>query len=206
MRIACCLAGFIVFGLVLFAAFGEILIEENWVESFGPWAWLAATVLIISDIVVPVPTTVVITMMGQQYGPLVGGAIGTLATFLAGVTAYGLTRLLGMGFARFLLRDEWEAAHQFFQGRGGFAVACSRWLPLLPEAISCLAGLARMPLGRYCVSLLCGAVPMSYSYAALAALSDDKLIPLVISIVLPIPTWWLAVRLLYRRASPRAPA
>ena len=88
-----------------------------------------------------------------------------------------------------------------FDRSGAFAVACSRWLPLFPEAISCVAGLARMHFGRYCAALLCGAVPMCFAYAALTTVSENQFVPLVISILMPVPIWWIAGRLLYRRST-----
>lgn len=196
MRTLACLAGFVVFGLILFFVFGDAFVDEHWFDRLGGWAWLLAVGLLIADIVIPIPTTLIITAMGQQYGPLLGGLIGTLGTFSAGVVAYGFTRMLGERFARWLLRDELENAHVFFETKGAFAVACSRWLPLLPEAISCLAGLARMPLRRYCVALLSGAAPMAFAYAGLASISDDKMLPLIVSVVLPVPIWWIAGRML----------
>ncbi len=158
--------------------------------------------LIIADIFVPIPTTLIITVLGQKYGPVLGGLIGTLGSFSAGLVAYGFTRMLGIRFARWLLGKELEPAERFFEGNGSFAVACSRWLPLLPEAISCLAGMTRMPFGKYCLALLSGAVPMCFAYSALALVSENKIVPLVISIILPVPIWWVAGRLLHLRASP----
>ena len=196
MRITLFLLGFIGFGLVLFFIIGDALVERSWLDAFGPWVWLAAVGLLVADIFAPVPTTLIITVMGQRYGPILGGLIGVLGSFSAGMIAYGLTRMLGRRFARWLLAEELDSAEQFFRDKGAFAVACSRWLPLLPEAISCMAGLARMPVGRYALALLSGAVPMSFAYAALATTSDNELIPLLISVLLPIPIWWIAGRLL----------
>ncbi len=199
------LFGFIVFGLVLFFAIGDQLVDESWLDSLGSWAWVAAVLLIVADIFLPIPTTMVITMMGNRYGWLAGGLIGTLGSFSAGVIAYGLTRMLGHRFARWLLRDELDRARHFFDHSGSFAVACSRWLPLLPEAISCMAGLARMPFGKYCVALLCGAVPMCFAYSALSQISEDQTLPLIISVIMPVPIWWVAGKLLHRRATERKP-
>ncbi len=199
MRTALCLLGFIGFGLVLFFILGDALVERSWLDAFGQWTWLVAVALLVADIFLPIPTTLIITVMGQKYGPVLGGLIGTLGSFSAGVIAYGLTRMLGPRFARWLLAEELDTAERFFIEKGAFAVACSRWLPLLPEAISCLAGMARMPFGKYCVALLSGSVPMGFAYAALATTSDNELIPLIISILLPIPIWWLAARLLRGR-------
>ena len=199
MRTLACFCGFVVFGLVLFFVIGDVLVDRAWFRALGPWAWPAAVGLIVADVFVPIPTTVVITAMGQMYGPLLGAAIGIAGSFLAGVVAYGLTRMLGRRFAHWLLADELEAVETQFARNGPFVVACSRWLPLLPEAISCIAGLARMPFGKYCLALLCGAVPMSFAYAALATVSRNDLVPLVISILMPLPIWWIAGRLLYHR-------
>ncbi|MCA9068302.1 MAG: VTT domain-containing protein [Planctomycetaceae bacterium] len=201
MRTTFCFLGFVLFGLVLFFILGDALVERSWLDSFGPWVWLVAVGLIIADIFAPIPTTLIITLMGQRYGPILGGLIGSVGSFSAGVIAYGLTRMLGPRFARWLLGKELESAEQFFSQKGAFAVACSRWLPLLPEAISCMAGLARMPFRRYCVALLSGSVPMCFAYSALATTSDNELIPLTISIILPVPIWCIAGRLLRRTTS-----
>ncbi len=203
MRTIFCFIGFVGFGLVLFFLLGDALVERSWLEHFGPWVWLAAVGLIIADIFVPIPVTLIITAMGQTYGPIWGGVIGTLGSFSAGVIAYGMTRLLGQRFARWLLAEELESAERFFVEKGAFAVACSRWLPLLPEAISCMAGLARMPFGKYCMALFCGAAPMCFAYAALAGTSDNRIIPLTISILLPIPIWWIAAKLLKSQMAPK---
>lgn len=202
MRVFFCIVGFLIFGLLLFVLLGDALVNEDWLDSLGNWKWVVVVGLIISDILIPIPTTLLITKMGQQYGPFLGGLIGLLGMFLAAVCAYGLTRLLGIRFARFLLGKDLESAERFFDRNGMFAVACSRWLPLLPETISCMAGLTRMPFGKYCLAVLCGAVPMCFAYSMLAWIPGDEIIPLLISILLPVPIWWIAGRLLYRRTRP----
>lgn len=211
MRIVLCLLGFVFFGLVLFFLLGDALVNRGWLDSLGEQVWIYAIGLMIADVLIPIPTTVIITALGQKYGPLLGGLIGVLGSFLAGITAYGGTRMLGRRFACWLLGDDMPRAERFFERSGTFAVACSRWLPLLPEAISCMAGLARMPFAAYCVALLCGAVPMCFAYAALATISEHEFVPLLVSILLPVPIWWIAGHLLKRHAthgltSPETPA
>src|SRR6476620_10136865 len=99
MRILFVVGGFIVFGLTLFFLLGDALVDRGRLESLGPWAWLVAVGLLVADVFLPIPTTVIITVMGQKYGPLLGGAIGTLGCFSAGIVAYGATRMLGSRFA-----------------------------------------------------------------------------------------------------------
>jgi len=201
MRIVVCFLGFVVFGLLLFFLIGDALVDKGWLDSLGELVWIYAIGLMIADVIIPIPTTVIITSLGQKYGPILGGLIATLGSFLAGVTAYGGTRMLGGGFACWLLGDDLPGAERFFARSGAFAVACSRWLPLLPEAISCMAGLARMPFGKYCVALLSGTAPMCFAYAALATISEHEFVPLLVSIVLPVPIWWIAGRLLAQHSA-----
>ncbi len=193
--------GFVVFALVLLFVIGEMALGLDWFNRFGGWAWLIAILLLISDIVIPIPATAIITSMGERYGPLLGGAIGTVGVFAAGIVAYSVARLMGRRFAVWLLQDDLKTAETFFQGSGSFAVACSRWLPIFPEAISCLAGLARMEVRAYCIALLCGALPMCYAYATLPVFfEEDSITPFVISVIVPVPIWWIAGRLLHLRA------
>ncbi|MGF1579344.1 MAG: TVP38/TMEM64 family protein [Gemmataceae bacterium] len=203
MRTLLYFVGFAVFGLVLLWLFGEQWVQKGgWLERHGKWAWVVAIGLLVADVFIPIPTTAVITSMGQQYEPFVGGLIGTFGMMTAGIVAYGLTRFLGRRFARWLLGNELERAEKFYLQNGMFAVACSRWLPLIPEAISCFAGLVRMPFGNYCLALFCGSVPMSFAYAGLAKLemlTGSTTVPLVVSVLLPVPIWWIAGRLLHLR-------
>ncbi|MFO0864606.1 MAG: VTT domain-containing protein [Gemmataceae bacterium] len=196
MRTAFVFVGFLTFGLICFFVLGDSLVDQAWLDALGPWVWLAAVVFLVADILLPIPSTLIMTVLGQRYGPLLGGLIGTAGSCFAGVVAYALTRALGRRFASWLLGDELEAAERFYAGPGGYAVACSRWLPLIPEAVSCMAGLARMPFRKYMIALVAGSAPMCFAYASLAVVSDNQTLPLVVSILLPLPIWWLAARLL----------
>jgi uncharacterized membrane protein YdjX (TVP38/TMEM64 family) len=65
-------------------------------------------------------------------------------------------------------------------------VALSRWLPLLPEVIACLAGLTRMPLRTFTLSLAVGSVPMGFVYAAIGAAGQSRPgLALSLSIIVP---------------------
>jgi membrane protein DedA with SNARE-associated domain len=87
------------------------------------------------------------------------------------------------------------AAETLFARSGGWMVALSRWLPVLPEAIACMAGLARMPAGRFSLALLCGSAPLGFAVAALGhAGSDRPFLTLALCALLPLPIWLIARR------------
>lgn len=140
----------------------------KWLESAGPWAWAAGISLLVGDLALPVPGTIVISALGYVYGTLLGGVIASIGLIAAGVLGYGLGRLFGEKFARRWLGElDYEKGKLLFAKRGGWVVAMSRALPILPEVISCTAGLVRMPFRRFAVALACGSLPMGFVFAAI---------------------------------------
>jgi uncharacterized membrane protein YdjX (TVP38/TMEM64 family) len=62
----------------------------------------------------------------------------------------------------------------FQSQRGGWIVALSRWMPVLPEAMACLAGLTGMPFRVFLAALLSGCVPLGFTFAAIGALGVER--------------------------------
>ena len=182
--------------LAAFFAWGgyfEDLLTGNSFTQPGRWDWLFVVGLLTLDVFLPIPATAVLASLGMAYGPWMGGAIGTLGTFAAGTTGYLLCRILNERAARFLVGEKgMELGLQFFQRNGGWVIALSRWTILLPELLSCYAGLMRMTPKQYFAALLCGTLPMSFTYAWLGSTEtaqENKLLALVISATVPVLLW-----------------
>lgn len=172
-------------------------------EAFGGWAWLVAIGLIMSDLVLPVPSTAVIAGLGMLYGPWLGGLIGGIGSTLAGLVAYGGCRLLGRRFVNLLVGETNLARlHRFFARYGGWAIALSRWMPLLPEALCCLAGMAPMRVRPFLAALACGSLAMGLAFAWLGtAYLERPVVGLVISALVPLAVWPV-IHVFLRRAEP----
>jgi uncharacterized membrane protein YdjX (TVP38/TMEM64 family) len=166
----------------------------RWLEETGPWAWAAGLMLLVGDLVLPVPGTIVCSALGYLYGILIGGVIASAGLMAAGIAGYGLGRLCGEGFARRWLGErDYEKGHRLFTNGGGWVVALSRAVPILPEVISCTAGLVRMPFQRFVLALACGSVPMGFLFAAIGSAGHDA--PdwaFGLSIAIPALLWWAA--------------
>lgn len=177
-----------------------------WLADYGRWAWAAGILLLASDLVLPIPATVVMAALGFVYGPLWGGLIGTAGGLLGGALGYGLCRAFGRPLAlRLLGRRDLEQGERLFARAGGWLVALSRWLPVLPEVIACMAGLARMPVRTFLIALLCGSAPLGFAFAAIGhAGVEHPVLALALSALTP-PILWLAVQP-YVRASARSEA
>ena len=183
----------------------EMLNTDSAVEElrrWGGWAWAAGFVLVVSDIVLPIPATAVMAALGIVYGPVVGGLISALASMTAGTIAYAVFRAFGRGVAERLAgRDALAAAERLFRRWGGWIVAASRWMPVLPETIAGLAGLARMPFPLFLSALACGALPMGLIAASIGHFGAERpILALLASALLPLVLWPLAYRVLHRPA------
>jgi uncharacterized membrane protein YdjX (TVP38/TMEM64 family) len=172
----------------------------TWIRSWGAWGWLAIVALLMSDLFLPIPATPVMAAAGFLYGPILGGVISACGSFCAGLAGYGLCRAFGRSFAVRLAGEKEMADHEsLFQRNGPWLVAASRWLPLLPEVVSCLAGLTRMPLRVFAAALACGSVPLGFVYAGIGAAGQDHpRLAIALSILVP-PILWALVRPFLRR-------
>ncbi len=163
----------------------------EWVRSWGPWGWAAVVALLCADVVLPLPATGVMSAAGFVYGASLGGLISAAGSFLSGLLVYGLCRGLGRGVAERLAGGEQLARNEEqFRRRGAWLVAVSRCLPLLPEVVACLAGLARMPLRTFALALACGCVPMGFIYAGIGAAGQERPgLALALSVAMPAVLW-----------------
>jgi len=164
---------------------------SDWLSSCGEWGWIMAILLLMADLVLPVPATAVMAALGVLYGPWWGGLLGSAGSVLSGLFAYSLCRYGGRRFAVFLAGEEsLKKSEAFFTRSGGWVVILSRWMPLMPEVIACLAGLVRMPAALFVAALTCGSVPMAFVFAWLGDASADRPgLALAASALIPLLLW-----------------
>ncbi|MCB1208489.1 MAG: TVP38/TMEM64 family protein [Verrucomicrobiales bacterium] len=175
---------------------------RQWMAQYGAWAWLAGIGLLVGDILLPIPSTVVMSALGLSYGWWWGGLISAGGSITSGVVAYGLCRAFGRPAAHWIAgADGLQRGEELFAQKGGWLVALSRWTPVLPEAVSCLAGLVRMPWRTYLGSLVCGSVPLGFAFAAIGHLGQDRPgLAIALSAIVPILLWAIATRWIKRPA------
>src|SRR5688572_26807220 len=83
-----------------------------WIRSWGAWGWLAIVALLMSDLILPIPSTPVMSAAGYVYGPVVGGLISAAGSFCAGLAGYGLCRAFGRGIAERLAGEKEMTEHE----------------------------------------------------------------------------------------------
>lgn len=167
-----------------------------WLRELGPWAAAAGVGLLVADIALPIPSTIVMSALGATYGFWVGSLLSILGSMLAGLTAYGLARWAGRPAAIWIAsEDSLVRTDELFARGGAWLVLTSRWLPILPEAVACLAGLARMPFRTFFWALTVGSVPLGLTFAWIGTLTEDREgLALALSAGLPMGAWLLSQR------------
>jgi uncharacterized membrane protein YdjX (TVP38/TMEM64 family) len=207
MRLFWILFGLAAAVLVPFAIWGDTFdgwftgdAAITWIRERGPYGWLAVILLLMSDLVLPIPGTAVMSAAGYLWGPLVGGLIAATGSFCSGMFAYGLCRRFGRGVAEKLAgAKDLERGERVFRDRGVLFVAISRSFPLLAEVIPCLAGLTRMPFREFVGALGLGCLPMAFIFAYIGSIGqEDAGLALGLSVAVP-AVFWAAVHFWLRR-------
>lgn len=187
---ACAIGAYLLWGSHLERALADDRAIEG-LRSLGAAGAGAIIGLLVADVLLPIPTTPLLTLCGSLYGALLGGLVGATGSIAAGATAFWLCRALGDRGATWILGDrDLGRLRRWFDRHGGMAVALSRWLPMLPEMVAALAGLARMPWPTFATALVVGSVPMAFAFAALGAgLSTRPLLATLVAAIAPAIAW-----------------
>ena len=173
-----------------------------WLEGWGSWAWLAGIILLLLDLVLPIPGTAVMSALGMVYGSVIGGLIGTVGSILSGALAYVLCRAFGLKIAQKIAgKSALERSRTIFAKTGGWIVVLSRWLPIMPEIVSCMAGLSRMSVRIFLSALVVGCLPLAFTFSVIGDTGrDHPRLTMALSVLAP-ALIWLAVRPVILRSS-----
>lgn len=175
-------------------------------RSTGSWAWAVGIGLLVADLFLPVLGTVVMSALGLVYGWFLGGIVASAGSVGAGLLAYGLSRKIGRPAARWLAGEKGLAeGERLFQGEtGGWVVAMSRWMPVLPEVVACLAGISKMPFSKFLAALCAGSVPMGFVFAWIGHTGQERpVLAIALSAGLP-PLIWTLFRAIHAARSRRS--
>jgi uncharacterized membrane protein YdjX (TVP38/TMEM64 family) len=186
-----------------FEALLSLQSTRSLLERHRTVGWLIGIVLLVADLLLPIPSTIVMSALGWLYGPFAGGIVASCGLFLSAQLAYQLSFRFGRSIAlRLADAESLEAASRWFSKAGGACIAVSRCLPVLSEAIACLAGLSRFPQRDFLVSSLLGSLPAGFTFAFIGQLGhEDSATATTLSALIPILLWFT-----YRRISSGQPS
>jgi len=159
---------------VLAEAFSLPLLDDptRWLPGSGPLAAAAVVGLLVVDVVLPVPASLVMITSGVLFGAVVGAGLSLLGGVGSAVAGYGLGRFGGPALLRRVCSDAERArADHLVRHWGLLAIAATRPVPLLAETAAVVAGASCLGLLRTTAAAAAGAVPGAVLYAVAGSLS-----------------------------------
>jgi uncharacterized membrane protein YdjX (TVP38/TMEM64 family) len=151
---------------------------------------LAVIGFLVADIVLPIPSSFVLTTTGYLLGVVPGTAVCFIGMTVASVVGYWLGRYAGGPLAQRVVGRAQLGRFAHLTARYGDAILVAfRAVPVLAEATTLLAGISRMSFGRFLMLVSLGNAVVSLLYAWIGAVSASQssfVIASIASIVLPI--------------------
>ena len=130
--------------------------------------------LLIADVALPVPSSLVMIAFGGLFGAFTGTLLSLLGSVGAAVVGYLLGRWVGpVLLARVCSDAERARADKMVHRWGVIAVAASRPIPILAETIMVAAGASRLGVGKTVLAAALGALPASVMFAIAGAHGGD---------------------------------
>lgn len=164
----------------------------------------AGFALLVLDVFLPVPSSLVMV----AHGALFGVAAGTLLSLAGGLGAAALGFALGRWGSPLLLAriavDERRRAGALLERWGPLAVLVTRPVPILAETVAVLAGTSPLGWPRFLLAAAAGTLPAALLYAvtgATAARLDHTVLVFALVLLVAGAFWWLGRRLGRRRGS-----
>jgi uncharacterized membrane protein YdjX (TVP38/TMEM64 family) len=146
----------------------------DWVATeHSAWATVAVVVgLLASDVLLPIPSSVVSVAAGLDLGWLLGTLAGALGMTAGCVLGHAIGARLGRpGLTRVVDAADIERFEAFSARYGDAALVIARAVPVLAEASVVMAGAARMPWRRFLVVCSGANLVVSAIYAVLGDLA-----------------------------------
>ncbi len=169
-------AAVLAFFLLLFLAFealGLPLLDDPtpWLAGGGLLAAALGVGLLIADVVLPVPSNVVMVAHGALFGVGLGALLSLAGSLGAALVAFALGRRGERLLPWLMSGAERAQADRFLERWGTLAIVITRPIPLLAETVAMLAGASSFGWRRMVLAALAGSLPACLLYAWVGATS-----------------------------------
>lgn len=151
--------------------------------------------LLATDILLPIPSSVISTLSGWQ----LGWALGTIATWLGmnlgAVIGFALAQRFGHPLALWFSRDQdLERMRYVSDLYGPTVLVLTRAMPVFAEASVLIAGIHQMRWRRFLPAILLSNLGIAIAYAALGDYAErHQWLPLALGVAIALPVLVAAV-------------
>ena len=166
--------GVVVFFLLLYFVLDAMDIAllhapETWVGRGGTVGAVTGVALLVADVVLPVPASIVMVANGTMFGFLVGAFLSIVGRSGAFLFGYWLgARALPLA-RRYIPESDMASARALLDRSSTFAILLTRPVPILSETMAIVAGVSSLPLLRSLLLAIVGSLPEALLFAAAGA-------------------------------------
>jgi len=153
-----------------------------------------STLLLTSDILLPVPSMLVMYFNGYVLGTFSGTLVSLAGLLLGCIAGY----FLGKMGRKKQSHVSTHRAMLFLEKYGPLAILLSRGIPILSESICVVCGFNKMPFKQYFIYNLIGYLPLCVLYAYCGSIGYDQnsfMLTLGCSVLLGICFWFFGKKL-----------
>ena len=129
--------------------------------------------LLISDILLPIPSNIVMTFNGKYFGIISGTALNLAGMLLSSLIAFYIGLKSKHFVKKVLSEKEFEKGRVILDKWGMMAIILSRPIPILAESICIVAGASSMKLHRMLLASFIGNIPPCFIYAYFGSKMDS---------------------------------
>lgn len=193
--------------VVPFLFFGGQL--EDWLRGFtrNPPSPLVTSFLVIgllaTDVLLPVPSSVISTLSGWQLGWMLGTFATWVGMNLGAVVGFGLARRYGKPFALwFTGAEDLNHVHEISNRYGPTVLVFTRAMPVFAEAAVLMAGIHQLSWRKFLPAVVLSNLGIAVAYSALGDYAErHQWLPLALAVAIGVP---VLVAAMAKRWMPRA--
>ena len=180
---------------VIVEALGVPLLSDPtpWMKHGGVLAACIGVGLLIADVLLPVPSSIVMVAHGALFGVLWGTVLSLIGSVGAAVFGFAIGRRGGRLLERAVTPAERARASSILTRWGTLAIIVTRPVPLLAETVAIMAGASSMSWRAVVLASIAGSLPPALLYALTgAAVADLQNTALMFGVVLLVAgLFWL---------------
>jgi uncharacterized membrane protein YdjX (TVP38/TMEM64 family) len=169
-----------------------------WLDERNALVALLGINLLVVDVLLPVPSSIVMVANGAVFGVVLGALLSLLGSAGAALFGFALGRRGGPLLDRLVPASERAPADRFLSRWGPLAIVVSRPVPIAAETIALMAGASTLSWRRAALAAVIGSLPGAVLYAVVGAAAagvDTGALVFGAVVLLAAFTWLVARRL-----------
>jgi len=170
----------------------------SWMNRGGVLAGGVGVGLLIADVLLPVPSSLVMVAHGALFGVVIGTVLSLLGSVGAALAGFAIGRRGGKLLDRVVTSEEKMRANDLLARWGALAIIVTRPVPVLAETVAIMAGTSSLGWRTLVVASLTGSLPPALLYALTgAAVASFRSSSLMFGVVIVIAgLFWITGRLI----------